>query len=354
MTTIADIAQNIGVSPATVSRALNGKMGVSEPVRVQILAEASRLNFAANGAARSLATTRTDNVAFAIYQPPLTSDQFFGAFYSRIMFGAEQELQRQERHLLITTLTDEHIARPEQWSVARGRRADGVIVAGPVVPSRFITALYTMGLPAVLVDNAIAGAPIDAVLGDDRSGARQVAEHLLGHGHKRVVVIAGPKDWITNRERCAGFGDALLAARVKPLAILHADATTHDTGYALTRQALEHRPTAILAINDAMAMGAIDAAQAAGLSVPGDIAVTGYDDIDPARHIGVPLTTVHVHKQHLGRVAAQQLLNRIAQPDAPHQRVLMETSVIVRNSCGCDAPARTPGPGVEHTENGGP
>ncbi len=132
---------------------------------------------------------------------------------------------------------------------------------------------------------------------------------------------------------------ALRTARVKPLAVLHAEATTHDTGYALARQALEYRPTAILAINDAMAMGAIDAVQAAGLTVPGDIAVTGFDDIEPARHIGVPLTTVHLPKQNLGRIAARQLLDRITRPDTPHQRVLVETTPVIRRSCGCTAPA---------------
>ncbi len=340
MATIADIAQSIGVSPATVSRALNGKAGVSEAIRAQIVAEAGRLNFAANGAARSLATTRTENIAFAIYQPPLTTDQFFGPFYSRIMFGAEQELQRQEYHLLVTTLTDEHIARPEQWSVARGRRADGVIVAGPLAPARFTMVLQALGLPTVLVDNAAPMSSIDAVLGDDRNGARRLAEHVLGHGYRRVVVIAGPKDWFTNRERCGGFAAALRTARVKPLAVLHAEATTHDTGYALARQALEYKPTAILAINDAMAMGAIDAVQAAGLTVPGDIAVTGFDDIEPTRHLAVPLTTVHLPKQNLGRIAARQLLDRIARPDTPHQRVLVETTPVIRRSCGCVTPAQ--------------
>lgn len=343
MARLADIAQSIGVSPATVSRALNGKAGVSEKIRMQIVAEATRLNFVANGAARSLATTRTQNIAFAIYQPPLSSDQFFGPFYSRIMFGAEKELQRQQYHLLLTTLTDEHIARPEHWSVARGQRVDGLIVAGPVVPPRFILALCTLGMPLVLVDNALAAVPVDAVLGDDRGGARLLAEHVLGHGHRRIVVIAGPDEWVTNRERRGGFAEALGAARVEPLAVLHADATTHDTGYTLMRQALDYRPSAVLTINDAMALGAIDAARALGLSVPGDVAVTGFDDIEPAQHSGVPLTTVHLPKRTLGRIAVRQLLNRIAEPNGPHQRVLVEASIVLRRSCGCEPPARVQG-----------
>jgi DNA-binding LacI/PurR family transcriptional regulator len=148
-------------------------------------------------------------------------------------------------------------------------------------------------------------------------------------------VIAGPKEWVSNRERCGGFAEALRVARVKPLVTLHADATTHDTGYALAREALAYKPTAILAINDAMALGALDAAQAAGLSVPRDVAITGFDDIEPAQLSSVPLTTVHLPKRTIGRLAARQLLSRIGEPGAAHQRVLVETSVVVRQSCGC-------------------
>jgi LacI family transcriptional regulator len=350
MVRIADIAQHLNVSPATVSRALNGKPGVSEQMRALIVAEAARLSFAPNGAARSLATTRTENIGFAIYQPPLATDQFFGPFYSRIMFGAEQELQTHEYHLLVTTLTDKHIAHPEQWSVARSRRVDGLIIAGPLIPARFSAVLSASGLPIVLVDNAIASMPVDAVLGEDRAGACRVAEHLLSHGHKRVVIIAGPEEWPTNRERCEGFADALRAARVAPLAVFRADATTHDTGVALMQEALRHEPTAVLAINDAMALGAIDAAQAAGRSVPGEIAITGFDDIEPARHSGVPVTTAHVPKRTLGRIAARQLLSRIEQPEAPHQRVLVETPLVIRCSCGCapSTPQSNQGPHAGH------
>ena len=335
MVRIADIAGQLGVSPATVSRALNGKSGVSDEVRAQIMAEAARLHFTPNGAARSLATTKTENIGFAIYQPPLATDQFFGPFYSRIMFGAEQELQDHNYHLLVTTLTDKHIAHPEHWSVARSHRVDGLIIASPWVPLRFILAIVAQELPVVLVDNAVSPSTIDSVVGDDRGGARRIAEHVLGHGHQRIAVIAGPKEWVSYAERCGGFAEAFRKARVKPVVTLHADATTHDTGYALTQQALKFQPTAILAINDAMALGALDAVQEAGMSVPKDIAITGFDDIEPAQLSSVPLTTVHLPKRTLGRVAVRQLLDRIAEPGIAHQRAQLETSLVIRQSCGC-------------------
>lgn len=329
---IAQIAAALNISQASVSRALNGQPGVSEATRARILAEAERLNFAPHSAARSLATTRTEHVGFALYHlpGPLAADPF----YSRIMLGAEEELRQQSYHMLVTTLSDEQIARPAQWSVIRSRRVDGLLLAGPFVPSRFIVALHRQGVPIVLIDNAISGAAVDAVLGDDRDGARLAAEHVLSHGHSRIAIVAGPEAWYTTRERCSGFTDALAAAGMTPIATVHAAETTYDSGLAATREVLAQAPTAILAVNDAMAMGAIAAIREAGLRVPEDIAVTGFDDIDIPFGV-LPLTTVRLRKQYLGRIAARQLLSRITDPQAPQQRILVTTELVVRRSCGC-------------------
>lgn len=329
---IAKIAAQLQLSQASVSRALNGQPGVSEAVRAHILEEAARLNFVPSSAARSLATTKTEHIGFALYHLPGPLDA--DPFYSRIMFGVEEELRQHSYHMLLSTLTDDQIARPEQWKMVQSRRVDGVILAGPFIPPRFILSLHMQGVPVVLVDNSIAGATVDAVLGTDRDGAYAVAEHVLGHGHQRIAVIAGPQTWYTTRERYAGFMDALTAAPLLPVATIHAEATTFDTGVAATRDVLALHPTAILAVNDAMAMGAVSAIRATGLRVPEDIAVTGFDDI--AMQLGVvPLTTVRLRKQYLGRIAARQMLQRVADLTAPQQRILVTTELVIRRSCGC-------------------
>lgn len=335
MTTILDIAENLRVSPASVSRALNGKPGVSPSRRARILDEATRLNFAPHDAARSLATTETKTIGFALCQGAQANDQFYDYFYGQIMIGVEDELKRHGFNLLLTTLDDDQMARPEQWSVVRGRHVDGIILAGPFISPHFILSVYTQGVPMALVDNAVSGAPIDAVVCDDQAAAYGVAEHVLGHGRRRIAILVGPKAWFTNRERCAGFAAALCNAGLAPLAILHAESTTYEMGYHLMEQALPDRPDAILAVNDVMAMGAIDAARAAGLDVPAQVAVTGFDDIAVAQQFAIPLTTVRQPKKTLGRVAARQLLQRIREPDAPQQRILVATSPVVRRSCGC-------------------
>ncbi len=332
MSTIAEIAQTLRVSSASVSRALNGRPGVSADLRSRILAEATRRNFVPHSNARALATTLTETVCFAVYNEPgtLAGDQFYG----QIMAGVEQELRAHDYHLLVTTLDDVQLAHPEQWSPIQGRRVDGVILAGPCIPTRFSLAVYLQGMPVVLVDNFIAQVPIDVVLGDDRAGARLVAEHLLEHGHRRIVILAGPAKWYTNSERCAGILETLQARGLEPLALLSAATTSYDMGYSLMQQALRYKPTAVLAINDLMALGAIDAACAAGINVPQQLAVTGFDD-QAAEHTRVPLTTLHLPKQELGRIAVRQLLHRIAAPESPQQRVLTGTALVIRQSCGC-------------------
>src|SRR5262249_26010087 len=157
-------------------------------------------------------------------------------FYGPIMLGIEQELQQHDYHLLVATLTEEQVARPERWSILRGRRADGLILASPMVPARFIRALRLHGVPMVLVDNGLEDVPIDTVLAEDRIGARAIAEHILGHGHRRVVILSGPDAWVTNHERCAGYLEALHGAGLEPLAVLHAESTIEETGYQLMRE----------------------------------------------------------------------------------------------------------------------
>src|SRR6185437_1789168 len=181
-------------------------------------------------------------------------------------------------------------------------------------------------------DNALEGGSVDSVLPEDRIGARLLVEHLLAHGHRRFVILSGPDGWVTNHERCAGFVEALRGSQLEPLAILRAEATTECTGYRLMGEAFSQHPTAVLAINDRMAMGAIDAVHEAGLGVPSDIAVVGYDDIAPVARMSPPLTTIHIPTEELGRSAASRLLDRIVRSDAPPRRILVATSLVVRRS----------------------
>ena len=330
MSTIKQLAQTLGVSNATISRALNGKPGLAADLRSRILEEASKLNIRRSSAARSLSTSKTDHVCFAVYHlpGPLSSDPF----YSEILMGVEQELRQAGLHTMLEVLGEEEIKDPARWRIVREQRADGVILNGPFVPASFIVKLHTLGIPVVLVDNYSSHTPVDAVVCDDRGGARAVAEHIIELGHKRVMVLAGPKDWYSNQERCGGFVEAFTDRDLEPPSVLHSNATTFETGQELMREALKTKPTAVLAVNDAMAMGAIDTARAQGLRVPEDLSITGFDDVEMAARWITPLTTVRVQKRYLGRAAARQFLARLADTEAPQQRINIATTLIERDS----------------------
>lgn len=332
VSTVKQLAESLGVSNATISRALNGKPGLAKDLRSKILEEASRLNLRRSSAARSLSTARTDHVCFAVYHlpGPVASDPF----YSEILMGVEQELRQAGLHTMLEVLSEEAIKDPARWRIVREQRVDGIILNGPFVPTSFIVKLHTLGIPVVLVDNYSSHTPVDAVVCDDRGGARAVAEHILALGHRRVTVIAGPKDWYSNQERCGGFVDAFTELELEPPSILHSDATTFETGQELMRLALKSKPTAVLAVNDAMAMGAIFTAREAGLSIPEDLSITGFDDVQMSSRWVTPLTTVSVQKRYLGRAAARQFLARLADPEAPQQRINIATSLIERGSSG--------------------
>lgn len=329
---IKDIADRLGVSTATVSRALNDKPGVSDELRQQVRKLAAELDFAPSMVARSLAGARTGAVAFILHQQafPVSSDPF----YFLIMRGVERELDRAGYHIVLSTVGNR--LDGNDLRVVRERRVDGLILAGPDIDPSLVLSLTLRGLPVVLVDNAMERTPMNCVLCDDREGARLAVEHLLGHGYKQISFVGGPSSWLSTRERQKGYecamGDAGLTAEV-----VHESATTPDAGLSAGRKlfAGKTRPTAVYAVNDAMAMGVIRAAREAGLSVPADVAVAGFDDVSIAASTDPPLTTVRVNKEIMGELAARRLLELIGDEQQPHCRIIVGTTLIVRQSCGC-------------------
>jgi LacI family transcriptional regulator len=329
---IKDIADRLGVSTATVSRALNDKPGLSGELRQQILNLAAELDFAPSMVARSLAGARTGAVAFVLHQQafPVSSDPF----YFLIMRGAERELDRAGYHIVLVTVGNQ--PNGDDLRVVRERRVDGLILAGPDINPSLVLSLTRKGLPVVLVDNTLERTPLNCVLCDDCEGARSAVEHLLGHGYKQISFVGGPSSWLSTRERQKGYECAMRDAGL-PVEVSHENVTTVEAGLAAGRKlfAGKDRPAAVYAVNDAMAMGVIRAAREAGLSVPADVAVAGFDDVNIAASTDPPLTTVNVNKEIMGEQTARRLLELIDNEHQPHCQIIVGTTLIVRQSCGC-------------------
>jgi LacI family transcriptional regulator len=336
---IKDIAEQLGVSLASVSRALNDKPGVADDLRRRVLELAAELDFAPNMAARSLNGSRTGAVAFVVHQHgiPLASDPF----YFVILRAVERALAKDGYHVMMATVGEQEDGRTDELRLVNERRVDGVILAGPDLGASLALSAIQRGLPVVLVDNALERTPSDSVVCDNRDGARAAVEHLLSHGHERIAFVGGPTAWLSTRERQAGYEDAMREARLQP-EVVHEEATTIATGLSAGRTLLStpetrQRPSAVFAVNDAMALGVMRAAREAGLRVPGDLAVVGFDDIDMAEVADPPLTTVRIAKELMGELAARQLLELIHTERQLPVKSVVATTLVVRMSCGCAA-----------------
>jgi LacI family transcriptional regulator len=334
---IKDIAERLGVSTATISRALNDKPGVSNKLRQRVHELAAELDFTASPVARGLVGARTGAVAFILQDQafPVSSDPF----YFLIMRGAERELDRAGYHVVLSTIGNRPDNNGDIPRVVRERRVDGLILAGPEIDPSLILSLVRTGLPVVLVDNALERTPLNCVLCDDREGARSAVEHLIGHGYKQIVFVGGPTSWLSTQERQKGYEYAMRDAGLS-VEVVHESVTTIDAGLGAGCKlfAGKIKLAAVYAVNDAMAMGVIRAAREAGLSVPADVAVAGFDD-DP------PLTTVRVNKEIMGELAARRLLELIGDEQQPHCRIIVGTTLVVRQSCGCTVSGEEVGSG---------
>jgi DNA-binding LacI/PurR family transcriptional regulator len=328
-----EIAERLGVSIATVSRTLNDQPGVSPEVRARILSAASDMGYVPAIPARSLATSITQTVAFVVHKANQIGAE--DPFYPIIMAGAEAYLSQHNYHILLTVLDDHTMERPQRFSVISQRRVDGLILAGPQISAPFVLGMVATGVPFVLVDNCLSQTSVNCILNDDEGGAYAATCHLLEHGHTRVVFLSGPQGWVSNRERSRGYRRAMQEAHLEP-SILHGSETTISSGEEMMGQALARWAdlTAVCAVNDSVAIGAIRTAARLGRHTPGDLSVVGFDDISWAQVNDPQLTTVHVFKRRMGQLAAQRLLDCIQNPDAAPVKSLVSAELVIRHSCG--------------------
>jgi LacI family transcriptional regulator len=329
---IKTIANKLNVSTASVSRALNDRPGLSEELRARILDEAQKFNYAPSAAARGLATSQSFAIGFFVRKKPGLSAHT-DPFYGQILHGAEQTLADSNYHLAIATLTDDVITNPTSFRFTRERRIDGMILAGPDIPNSFILMMMQTNIPVVLVDNQLEYSEAHIINGDDEKGAYQAAQHLLELGHHHIGILSGPDHWPSNRDRVRGYQRALNEAGL-PITVVHSDRTTIESGQQALHQILEEAPqlTAICAVNDSVALGAIRAARTIGRQVPEDLSVIGFDDIELAGLNDPPLTTLRIPKQQMGAEAAARLIMLLKNPSLAPANLTLAVQFIKRAS----------------------
>lgn len=331
--TIRDVAHRAGVSVATVSRALNRSGPVREETRLRIEEAARALRYQPNSAARSLITRRTRMLGILL--PDL-----HGEFFSELILGIDQAAQALGYHLLVSSSHD----NASDLEVAlRGMhgRLDGLVVMAPKVDADVLKELLPRNVPIVLLNSADDGLDLSSLRIDGFGGARAVVRHLVEHGHRRIGIINGPAENFDALQRLRGYRAALEEAGAVQAEELEVSGDFTGTGGhrgANLLLSLDPRPTAVFAANDAMAVGAMSAFRSAGVAVPEEMALVGFDDVSSAQYTIPALTSVRGPIRQLGARAIARLADAVAgaASQLPQQEVLPAT-LVLRRSCGCDA-----------------
>jgi len=336
MANIKDVAREAGVSVATVSRVFNDSELVSDDTRRIVRDVAGRLKYWPNGVARSLITSRTH--AFGVLLPDL-----YGDFFSELIRGIDHAARREGFHLLVSSShsdTNELVAAMRSM---RGR-IDGLVVMAPDLDSAGAIHDAAGGFPVVVLDPGIGLSSWDTISIANQDGAFQVVRHLIGLGHRRIATITGPRDNIDAQQRVAGYRAALAEAGIAHDAQLEIEGDfTEPSGYHAvgTLLGLSPRPTAVFFGNDYMAIGALSALSEAGIHVPEDLAIAGFDDIAMARYLTPALTTVHVDLIEFGARAIRRLIEvKDGAPGGVPRHEVVGTQLVVRRSCGASEAAK--------------
>jgi LacI family transcriptional regulator len=330
--TISDIAKETGVSTATVSYVLNGKKSISGKTKEKVFAAIEKLDYVPNISARSL-TTR-DSLLIGVFVPqtePGNNLMFENAFYGEILSAIEYEARLNGYHLFIsgTGIGEDYL------SLTRKRSLDGIIAIG-VYPDKVFLEIEKSNIPLVLVDSYGDGNSHNAVRINDSDGSYLATSYLLGKGHRDIALFSGLlRDNGVMQKRFTGFAQALqehgLPLRSEYVFSKNVD---FEDGVELARRLLDSGlpVTAVTAAADVLAIGAIKAFASAGVRVPEDISVIGFDDLRITRYISPGLTTVHQPISLKGKKAVELLMQQIKNPELPKRTEVLPLSIVERGS----------------------
>ena len=341
MPTIRDVAAEAGVSKSTVSHVVNGTRFVEPATAGRVRAAIESLGYHPNSLARSLRRRVTHTIGLLVpdnanpYFAEVAraiEDEGFAEGYSVVLCNSDLSPEKQAAYI----------------DVLLAKRVDGlIIVSAGLIPNKDrpnpIRPILEAGVPCVIIDSDLEGMPVDQVLVDNEQGGWLAGRHLTGLGHRRIACLVGPNDLTPSAGRIAGLRRALAEAGVvlEPEAIVSGNGRS-DGGEAAVGELFQRGISfsALFAFNDLMAIGALGALGRAGLQVPGDVSVVGFDDVPLAAAVYPALTTVTQPVAELGQRSVRLLLDRIAERASPFARVILPTSLVERESCAAPARAR--------------
>jgi LacI family transcriptional regulator len=329
--TISDVARTVGTSKKTISRVLNNDPNVSESMRQRVVAAVAALNYRPLTSARSLATNRSFMIG-------LLYDNRSPSYIMEVQAGVLEACEAQHYSMMVQPLVStagDFVERVED--ILSRHQPDGLILTPPITDHRqLLDCLRKNGLPFASIAPRQPEHCIGVML-REREAAAAMVEHLVSLGHHRIAHILGDPEHGAGIWRLAGYRDGLARAGLEEYPeYMIQGRFSFESGVAAMRQllALPHRPTAIFAADDDMAVGAIWAAAEAGLSIPRDMSICGFDDTTIATQVWPPLTTVHQPVREMGRRATQELLLRVMNKGEPRM-IEVDYEMRIRASTAC-------------------
>src|SRR5712691_292763 len=335
--TIHDVATHAGVSAMTVSRVINESPRVSVETRRRVQASIAKLGYVPNRLARGLIQRKTG--AFGVIVPDVANP-----FFTLVVRGVEQVAWRAGYHVILCDTQGDLERERSYLEDMLAFQVEGVLIAPVGDRTRPQLRLLTRNnVPFVLIDRSITGFDGDLVQGDSVAGARQLVEHLIGLGHRRIGMITETTDVSTARDRLQGYREALERAAIEFDPDLVAESSAIDPNAArdatLGLLALPDPPSAIFAVNSIAVVGVVEAAREQGLEIPGDLALVCFDDIEHVSRLYPFLTVMAQPAETYGTIATQLLLDRLSGRVSQRRRiVVLPADFIVRKSSGAPAP----------------
>ena len=334
--TLRDVAREAGVHVSTVSRVLNDQAAagrITQDTEDRIREVAGRLGYRRNTIARALRTGRTLVVGMVV--PDVAN-----LYQAGITRGAGDVLYADGYSLILASTDDDPAHAESQVSAMLGVQAEGLMYGVAREDDLVLAGIIDEGIPVVLFNRAAPGLGVSEVLPDDHAGTRMAVEHLLSLGHEKIVNVAGPEDVSSTVNRLEAFEETL---RAVDLTGSHhfAHRQTEEEGFRVTRTLLDEHPdtTAVVAANDRLALGAIDAIRASERRCPEDVSVVGFNDMPYSERFSPPLTTVRISQYELGAKTARLLLETVADPTRPPETQWVAPELVVRGSTAARVPA---------------
>jgi LacI family transcriptional regulator len=330
--TIKEVAEKAGVSIQTVSRVLNGRPDVSPETRLRVRQVMADLAYQPYAIARGLASRRT-------YTLGLIASDFSDYWFSQVVTGAEAVGYEHGYFFMLGSTGCTPQDEPAFLRLLTQRHVEGILFvrAGCPTDLEHLKNLQHSGIPVVSTGFYLPDADFGIAEVDNVDGGRKATQYLIDLGHTQIAMITGPEGWKSVSDRSLGYQQALERSgiAVDPGLIVRGESWLHSSGFEAMKELLAKKQlfTAVFVQNDRMARGAIIALRQAGLRVPEDVSIVGYDDIPEAEYSDPPLTTIRQPMQEVGKAAASMLIKMIDEPDTAPLQVLFPTELVIRSSC---------------------